>query len=222
MIVTTEWMTDKFGMFNAEYFEGSLPLPEMRVSRSKTRLGTMSYKYGRRLFRLTKKDYVIRMTSAFDMSERQAEDILLHEMIHLYIASQGIKDSSAHGRVFRSMMNRLNNDYGREIKISVSMKDYAAAEHRGKARTRLVLLLRHSEAGYIVTVVNVKYRDRLERIICRVKEITEHKWRLSNDEYFASFPQVRTLRGRRVNRQEYERIESMLDTSADGELDSCQ
>ena len=46
------------------------------------------------------------------------EDVVIHEMIHLYIAFNGIKDSSSHGSVFRKMMNDINLKHGRNITVS--------------------------------------------------------------------------------------------------------
>ena len=205
MIVDKEWMQKRFAEFNDSYFEGKLPTPVFGLSRSKTRLGTLSYKYNRRMFRMVKTDFTLRLTTAFVMTERQAENILLHEMIHLCIASMGLPDTSAHGVTFRKMMNVLNKEYGWEVTVSTRLKDYTPVS-KPKPRERLVLLLRHKQAGYIVTVVNAKYRSAIERILDKARDISEHHWLISSDEYFADFPQVRSLRGRRVTREEYERI----------------
>ncbi len=46
------------------------------------------------------------------------EDVVIHEMIHYYIGVNGLKDTSAHGQVFRCMMNDINERYNRNITIS--------------------------------------------------------------------------------------------------------
>ena len=205
MIVSKEWIAEKFSRFNADYFGGLLPTPAFGLSRSKSRLGSMSYRLNRRLFRTVKSNYTLHMTTAFDMTERQAENILLHEMIHLHIASQGLRDTSSHGKIFRSIMQNLNRQYGWEITVSTSPDNFLPAKRQTKKKMRLVLLLRHQQAGCIISVVNAKYRQQIERVIARAHDICEHQWIVSDDDYFASFPQVRSLRGRRVSEAEYQK-----------------
>lgn len=205
MIVSKEWIAEKFSIFNADYFGGLLPTPAFGLSRSKSRLGSMSYRLNRRLFRTVKSNYTLRITTAFDMTERQAENILLHEMIHLHIASQGLRDTSSHGKIFRSIMQNLNRQYGWEITVSTSPDNFLPAKRQTKKKMRLVLLLRHQQAGCIISVVNAKYRRQIEWVIARAHDICEHQWIVSDDDYFASFPQVRSLRGRQVSETEYQK-----------------
>ena len=42
----------------------------------------------------------------------QAKSVLLHEMIHYIIGYTGLKDTSAHGVVFKGLMDKLNSQYG--------------------------------------------------------------------------------------------------------------
>ena len=41
-------------------------------------------------------------------------------MIHQYIYQNGIKDSGMHGKVFKELMNSINQAFGRELTIRVS------------------------------------------------------------------------------------------------------
>ena len=63
-------MEQWFTTFNEQYFDGGLPLPRLALSRSKTRLGSMSCKRVTRLFRGTKfSDFTIRLSNYYDLSE---------------------------------------------------------------------------------------------------------------------------------------------------------
>ena len=42
MIVTIDWMEEWFKRFDQEYFGGRLPLPELGLTRAKTRLGQLA------------------------------------------------------------------------------------------------------------------------------------------------------------------------------------
>ena len=75
-------MEQWFTTFNEQYFDGVLPLPRLALSRSKTRLGSMSCKRVTRLFRGTKfSDFTIRLSNYYDLSERDFQNVLLHEII---------------------------------------------------------------------------------------------------------------------------------------------
>lgn len=52
------------------------------------------------------------------MPENEWEDILIHEMIHYFIAYQGLNDNAPHGKLFREKMNEINTKYHRNISIS--------------------------------------------------------------------------------------------------------
>lgn len=138
------------------------------------------------------------------MSERQVQNVLLHEMIHYSIAYTGLKDTSAHGVVFRGMMDNLNRKYGWEITVSQDTKGWELSETGRKARERrlgtekLVLAMKTRDGRCFVSVVNPKFRERLEAQIKKVPEIVWHQWFVSSDDFFNAFPAVRTLRGRRV------------------------
>ena len=63
-------------------------------------------------------DFVLRINTRIDLPEYVMEDIILHEMIHYYIAVNQLRDTSSHGRLFRREMARINADGNRHITIS--------------------------------------------------------------------------------------------------------
>ena len=201
MIITTDILTQYFQRFNHDYFEDGLPLPRLVPSRSRTRLGSFSCKRqltwrGRKLT-----DFTIRISTYYNMSERQVQNVLLHEMIHYSIAYTGLKDTSAHGVVFRGMMDNLNRKYGWEIRVTQDTKGWETTVRKAPCQ-RQILAMKTRDSRCFVSVVNPKFRDRLETQIKKVPEIVWHQWFMSSDEYFSNFPTVRTLRGRRVSEEQ--------------------
>jgi hypothetical protein len=67
------------------YFDDRLPLPRLMLSNSKSCLGSMRCRRRRTLFRTENYDFTIRLTTFYDMDEGETQNILLHEMIHLYV-----------------------------------------------------------------------------------------------------------------------------------------
>ena len=109
MIVTIEWMEEWFRRFDQEYFGGKLPVPELGLTHAKTRLGQLAYKRASRWGRTKLYDFKLSMSTYYDMTDKQAKSVLIHEMIHYIIGYTGLKDTSAHGVVFKGLMDKLNS-----------------------------------------------------------------------------------------------------------------
>ena len=117
------WLQDNFRQFNSRYFGGLLPTPTFHIGRSRTQLGSLSYQRGlmwKSPSGGVKNAFTLTLSNFYDQTEFQFRNVLLHEMIHLSIASSGIKDTSAHGVVFRGMMDRFNRE-GWDIHVRTSM-----------------------------------------------------------------------------------------------------
>lgn len=209
MQVNVNQLKEWFSAFNKRYFGGGLPEPVLAVGRSRTRLGTMSWRTRRGLFSRSACDYTIRISNGFDMDERHFKSVLLHEMIHLYIVSGKIKDTSAHGVAFRRMMKSINAD-GWDIRVATRMGNEVKATGRPKQRRRVVLAVVTTGGKHILTVVNPRYVAALDRIMAVSRDVKTHSWHVSDDDYFALFPAVRTPKGRVVTAEVYnEKVAAM-------------
>jgi hypothetical protein len=138
------------------------------------------------------------------MTERQAQNVLLHEMIHYSIAYTGLKDTAPHGIVFKGMAEKLNRKYGWEIKAMTTTKGWKLSSkaeqkvRRKRSSSYLVLALEMEDGKHYLSVVNPKFSTIIDRQIRGVRQIQNYGWYSSRDAYFDSFPQVRSLRGRSV------------------------
>lgn len=126
-------------------------------------------------------------------------------MIHYSIAYTGARDTSAHGTIFRSMMDNLNRKYGWEITVSSHTAGWKVRIGQ-KQTERIVLAIRTSAGKCFLSVVNPKFSASLERKIRFVKEITWHGWYISGNDFFADMPAVRSLRFRKVPQDEFVKI----------------
>lgn len=64
------------------------------------------------------------------------DSVLVHEMIHQYIAQRKIRDTSSHGQVFRSLMKEINRCFPGELQIHISEKITPAQAHAEKVHDR--------------------------------------------------------------------------------------
>lgn len=216
MIVTVEWMEEWFRRFDHDYFGGKLPVPELRLTRAKTRLGQLAYKRATRWGRTKLYAFKLSMSTYYDMTDRQAKSVLLHEMIHYIIGFTGLKDTAPHGIVFRGMMDNLNRKYGWDIRVMTSTKGWKVsewAEERQKAKgpqIYLMLAIEMQDGKHYLSRVNPSFARRIESKLALVRELRSHRWYTTQEPYFEDYPQVRSLRGRRISKSDFEKLRNVL------------
>lgn len=198
MRANIEFLSRKYREFNDLCFGGTLPEVPLRISRSRRTLGCLKYRRSRRLFgkdRLT--DFSIWISNCLDLSQDVIEDTLIHEMIHLYIHSNGLRDTSAHGELFRKWMRRINTLHGRHITISRrSSAEENATDMVRRGHYICVTRLRTGE-----TMITVAARTRvfdLHRQLESLSEVDSFEWRYSESAAFNRFPRSRTLKFYRI------------------------
>lgn len=209
-------MEEWFKRFDQEYFGGKLPLPELGLTRAKTRLGQLAFKRSTRWGRTKIYDFKLSMSTYYDMTDKQAKSVLLHEMIHYIIGYTGLKDTAPHGVVFRGMMDSLNRKYGWDIRVMTSTKGWKVSENvvaRKKAagpQTYLILAVEMKDGKHFLSRVSPRFARSLERQLLTAKEVSSHNWYTTQEAYFADFPQVRSLRGRRITKVDFEKLRNVL------------
>ena len=119
MIPTIPSIEGMFDRFNAQMFEGRLPKITVQLSDAKSFIGMCTYKKRHHPFgRVEYYDFRLRINRRIDLTETELEDTVIHEMIHYHIALNHLRDTSAHGTTFRSLMDDINRKYGRHVTIS--------------------------------------------------------------------------------------------------------
>ena len=168
-------MEEWFRRFDHDYFGGKLPVPELGLTRAKTRLGQLAYKRATRWGRTKLYDFKLSMSTYYDMTDRQAKSVLLHEMIHYIIGFTGLKDTAPHGIVFRGMMDNLNRKYGWDIRVMTSTKGWKVSERveeRQKAKgpqTYLMLAIEMQDGKHYLSRVNPSFARRIESKLALVR-----------------------------------------------------
>ena len=198
-MLTLEFLNQKFDELNELCFGGALPKVSIRLSKARTYLGQLGFKRKRPLFGKTQYyDFVLRISTRLEQTEEEIIDTLLHEMIHLYIASHQLKDSSSHGKVFRQMMNDLNQRFGRHITISHrKTKDELNQDTQRRQHLVCVSTLASGERG-----ITIAAKSRLLLLwdqIPRIPEIVSQTWYVSYDPYFNRFPRALTPKVYRIS-----------------------
>ena len=201
--LTIDYLRQAFEHYNDLIFEGKLPVPKLKWSRAKTRLGQMACKRKTSWGRIKYYDFTISISNYYKLTKEEIDDVLIHEMIHYSIAYTGLKDTSAHGIVFRGMMDKINRTFNRHITISVRTRNLQARSVQ-QPKDYLILALKMKDGKYFLSSVNPSAVGKLAISLARAREIAHYAWYQSQDEYFRSMPRVRSLRGRQVSAEVYE------------------
>ena len=209
-------MEEWFKRFDQEYFGGKLPLPELGLTRAKTRLGQLAFKRATRWGRTKIYDFKLSMSTYYDMTDKQAKSVLLHEMIHYIIGYTGLKDTAPHGVVFRGMMDNLNRKHGWDIRVMTSTKGWKVSEtvvarkKEAGPQIYLILAVELKDGKHFLSRVSPRFARSLERQLLTAKEVSSYSWYTTQESYFADFPQVRSLRGRRITKGDFEKFRNVL------------
>ena len=206
MIPTIPFIEQKFGKFNKLIFGGKLPTLPIELCDAKTFLGSCVYKKRRDLFgKTTYYDFKLRINKRIDLPEEEIEDIIIHEMIHYCIVVNNIKDTSPHGEVFKKFMNKINENFGRNVTISRKMNAQEKELFCDKKRRWHVMAVIEFKDGRI----GVKLLPRVqEKVIAycstlsKVTEIASVQLYITDEPYFNRFPTSTALKVHFVERDE--------------------
>lgn len=192
MTATIPYIQDKFNEYNTAYFEGKLPPVRIALSNARTWLGMCTSRTRRSWTGILEHyDFKLKISTRIDLPEQEIQDTIIHEMIHYYIQYFGIRDTSAHGKVFRSMMDRINRESGRNIRISHRL----TAEQREQAtdkrmRWHVVAIVTFLDGRQGIKLITNR-EDRItawHRALSRSGRIENIEYYLEQDPWFNRFP----------------------------------
>ena len=206
---TIPYVEKKFDEFNHLIFDGKLPKLPIELSDAKTFLGMCVYKRRRTLWGRTEcYDFKLRINTRIDLPEAEVEDIIIHEMIHYYIGYNKIVDTSAHGRVFRQMMNTINERYGRHIRISHKPNMEQREQLYGtKERWRVVALVtfKDGQTGIKVLPRMASKVQHYYQVVSRESSVVSVELYMTNNSFFNRYPSSSALRVHYIDRTEAEK-----------------
>lgn len=204
MKATVSYIEKKFEEFNLLMFAGKLPKLPVELSDAKTFLGQCVFQT-RRLpsGKVEQYNFRLRINTRIDLLEQDVEDTIIHEMIHYYIGINHLDDTSAHGPIFKQIMESINKKYGRHLSIShkgTSEQNEEAYDKRQHWHVVAVVEFKNGKTGIKV----------LPRVLPRIlnyynkfgadKMVSELKLFMSNDIFFNRFPNSGSLSATYIDR----------------------
>ncbi len=194
-----------FTKYNDLCFDGKLPIPRISIGQAKNYLGQLRYKVKKdKNGNPTYYDFSLNISKLYEMDQEKLEDVVTHEMIHYYIHYNHIQDTSAHGVVFRKMMNDINTRYKRHITIS-DKSALPVANDSQKAKLHLVCVasLKSGDTGIAVCARSRAFEiyDELPRRY----DILKLNWYYSTAPFFNRFKRTNMAKLYRVDKEEIEK-----------------
>lgn len=113
MIATLGFLKEKFEYYNNLIFQNELPIPAFELMKTKHTLGQFE-----KCLRLTpfgngkQPKYYIRLSTYFDRPINDLCETVVHEMVHMWIAVNNIRDNGSHGKQWQKKANEINKKYG--------------------------------------------------------------------------------------------------------------
>lgn len=193
MIYTLDFVRQRFDHFNKIIFKGKLPVPKFCLTNVKTYMGQMCRTYDNGRNGKTP-IYTMKLNTRYDINERNAEDIIIHEMIHLrlWTVAPDIRDTSSHGIMFKTLMYKINCDFGRNITISTH---YGREDTNSKQPIYNIVAVCEMANGE--TAITIPPRTRIHQfnhILRQYDKIKSVYWYYTDDPFFAKYPHPRNIK----------------------------
>ncbi len=116
-------MPRMFDECNLKYFNHSLPRPKYGLMQKKHVLGRFECNMDK-----GKKHPIkwqkISFSECYDYTEEEFRNLMVHEMIHYYLAWNGIDTKCSHGKDFIKMAEEMNTKYGLNITKNIDSSTY--------------------------------------------------------------------------------------------------
>ncbi len=184
------FLEKKFEEFNQQMFAGKLPKPQFELRHVKTYLGLCVYDRRRTLSgKIQASNFRLRFNVRYDLTEQELEDTLIHEMIHYYIGLNQLKDTSAHGKVFRHFMQQINKQFNRNLTISHKVN---GGETNQTIRVRwhviAVVSLKNGDTGIKVLPRVIPTILKYYRALHQAANVSSVSLYLSSNSFFYQYP----------------------------------
>ncbi len=198
---TVDFLNERFDSFNAQIFGSRLPKVPISLSDSRRTLGQcIKRSVGNKPDR-----FEIRISTSIDLNIHEVEDVLIHEMIHLFIGYNGLTDTAPHGAAFRGIMAAINATHGRRLSVTARLTDeQRESAISEKRKWHLIAAIRFDDGRCGVKVLP-RTSDKIAAF-CRAVRASQGVTRLDlylhDDPFFNRYPNSVALRYHMIDSDE--------------------
>lgn len=183
---TLKYIQKKFEYFNNLCFDGKLKMPPIRLTLRYATMGCTKYKLlidneGNTKFT----DLSIEISIRRDLPEEEYIDTIVHEMIHYYILSNNLRDTSPHGILFKTKMTEIMQKYGIRITIAFEPSDEEMVKSITHPRYVCIIDFKDERTGLAVVAKNKIFQ--FWDAILESDEVRGVKWYVSDRAIFEKY-----------------------------------
>ena len=131
MIADYNTMPRIFRDCNIKYFNHELPMPKFGLMNKTSILARFEYFKPNKGEKLKIKK--ILFSDCYDFDEDVFINLMVHEMIHYYLALNGFKNPTKHGEEFMNIAKSINEKYGLNITKKVDASSFKKTENAPKS-----------------------------------------------------------------------------------------
>ena len=133
MIADYNTMPRMFWECNRLYFDHSLPTPKFGLMKKLNRLARFEY-FKNNKGKAPIKRQTILFSEYYDFDEETFRNLMVHEMIHYYLAWNRINTKKDHGKEFMEIAQDLNVKYGLNVTKTLDASSFQRTEQAPKAK----------------------------------------------------------------------------------------
>ncbi len=187
MRATIPFVKKVYEEYNQKCFGGILPTPEYRISNTKRIWGNVRWwhKHDEK-GEIIAQSIGLSITKRYDTTEDRMIDIILHEMIHIYIIAAKIPITAMHGSEFIKVMNDINEKYGRHVEARKGIL-WEELNSDTVREPHYLCYLEFSDGRTGVLAFSVKCVKKLKDFISRTPDIIKHEFWYTDDPFFNRF-----------------------------------
>lgn len=191
MVLNLSIIRQDFRRFNRLYFKGELKEPSFEL------------RYLRRVCGLCYNSKIV-ISSYYSFPQRAYQNVLLHEMIHLYLRQSKKRDNKMHGKLFMRKADEINRVGGWEIKANADVRGFGV--NGGKE----VILCSYKDlfGRYFKFAISKGKMSYYLKLIKENKEFSDAiVFRCDDGRLFSGLSECRTrIRGFYISEKEHEDI----------------
>ena len=206
---TYKFIEETFSRYNHLIFDGVLPIPIFRLTTTRLAMGVTRTKL------LNDQKFIsIDISIRYDLSQDDYINTIVHEMIHYYIEYNNMQDDASHGKLFVSIMNKINAEYILNIEVVGERSDEMVLQEPKRIRYICVATFNDATFGIMVAAKN-KLFD-LWNAFNSINQISAVNWYASDSQFLSTMPVCVSPRLLRIDENT---LFSILETSIELESD---
>lgn len=206
---TYKFIQDTFTKYNELIFDAELPMPNFRLTTTRLAMGVTRTK----IFN-SQKYISIDISIRYDLPQEDYINTIVHEMIHYYIDYNDLQDNDSHGKLFVSIMNKINSEHNLNIKVVGDRSDEMVLQEPKRIRYICVATFNDATFGIMVAAKN-KLFD-LWNAFNSINQISAVNWYASDSQFLSTMPVCVSPRLLRIDENT---LFSILETSIELESD---